>query len=155
MPSATARPIESFQSMILHTDIPTRAHIDRLLLSRNLASVSIYVPTDPASSNAGPRTALRNLGETALQQLRAAGIESARVAAVEEELADLLDDQAFWRYQARTLAVLLTPYIPESAEKLLNALGAPDTSLEDARYGAHPGGQAVGGLAPLFPKPEQ
>ena len=49
--------------MILHTDIPTRANIDRLLLSRDPASVSIYVPTDPASSNAGPRTGLRNLGE--------------------------------------------------------------------------------------------
>jgi methionyl-tRNA synthetase len=55
----------------------------------------------------------------------------------------------------RVVTVLLMPYIPESAEKLLNALGAPDTSLEDARYGAHPGGQAVEKLAPLFPKPEQ
>jgi methionyl-tRNA synthetase len=55
----------------------------------------------------------------------------------------------------RVVTVLLTPYIPESAEKLLHALGAPDTSLDDARYGAHPGGQAIEKLAPLFPKPEQ
>jgi methionyl-tRNA synthetase len=54
----------------------------------------------------------------------------------------------------RIVTVLLLPYIPESAEKLLNALGAPDTSLEGARYGAHPGGQTVSKLAPLFPKPE-
>src|SRR3954449_3189006 len=54
----------------------------------------------------------------------------------------------------RVVTVLLTPYIPESAAKLLAALGAPDTSLEQARYGAHPGGQGVEKLAPLFPKPE-
>jgi methionyl-tRNA synthetase len=54
----------------------------------------------------------------------------------------------------RVVTVLLTPYIPESAAKLLDALGAPDTSLDGARYGAHPGGQTVTKLAPLFPKPE-
>ena len=54
----------------------------------------------------------------------------------------------------RVVTVLLTPYIPESTEKLLAALGAPDTSWDDARYGAHPGGQPVVKLAPLFPKPE-
>jgi methionyl-tRNA synthetase len=55
----------------------------------------------------------------------------------------------------RAVTVLLVPYIPESADKLLGALGAPDTKLEQARFGAHPGGQAVTKLAPLFPKPEQ
>ena len=54
----------------------------------------------------------------------------------------------------RVVTVLLTPYIPESAEKLLDALGAPDTTLDGARFGAHPGGQTVSKLAPLFPKPE-
>ena len=54
----------------------------------------------------------------------------------------------------RVLTVLLTPYIPESAEKLLNALGAPETEIAAARFGSHPGGQPVEKLAPLFPKPE-
>jgi methionyl-tRNA synthetase len=54
----------------------------------------------------------------------------------------------------RVITVLLTPYIPESAEKLLAALGAPETELSGARYGSHPGGQPVTKLAPLFPKPE-
>ncbi len=35
--------------MTLHTDIPARAEVDRLLESRHAASVSLYVPTDPAS----------------------------------------------------------------------------------------------------------
>jgi methionyl-tRNA synthetase len=54
----------------------------------------------------------------------------------------------------RVLTVLLAPYIPESADKLLAALGAPETDLAGARFGTHPGGQPVGTLAPLFPKPE-
>ena len=54
----------------------------------------------------------------------------------------------------RVLTVLLTPYIPESAEKLLDALGAPETDIAGAVYGSHPGGQPVQKLAPLFPKPE-
>ena len=54
----------------------------------------------------------------------------------------------------RALTVLLTPYIPESAAKLLDALGAPETDIAGAVYGSHPGGQPVQKLAPLFPKPE-
>jgi methionyl-tRNA synthetase len=55
----------------------------------------------------------------------------------------------------RVVTVLLYPYIPESAEKLLAALGAPETSLATARYGSGPRGSAVTKLPPLFPKPEQ
>jgi methionyl-tRNA synthetase len=54
----------------------------------------------------------------------------------------------------RVLTVLLTPYIPESAGKLLAALGAPETAIEAAQFGSHPGGQSVEKLPPLFPKPE-
>src|SRR3954451_10607555 len=49
----------------------------------------------------------------------------------------------------RVITVLLTPYIPESAEKLLAALGAPETGLEAARYGSHSGGPAGGELPAL------
>ncbi|HEX8105422.1 MAG TPA: methionine--tRNA ligase [Solirubrobacteraceae bacterium] len=53
----------------------------------------------------------------------------------------------------RVVTVLLCPYIPETAAKLLAALGldAPGR-IEDARLGAHPGGNRVEKLAPLFPK---
>ncbi len=54
----------------------------------------------------------------------------------------------------RAVTVLLLPYIPESAEKLLAALGAPETGIDCARLGGHPGGQATEKLPPLFPKPE-
>jgi methionyl-tRNA synthetase len=52
----------------------------------------------------------------------------------------------------RVVAVFLHPYMPESTSKLLAALGTPETDLTE--FGAHPGGQAVEKLPPLFPKPE-
>jgi methionyl-tRNA synthetase len=51
----------------------------------------------------------------------------------------------------RVVAVLLAPWIPGSAEKLLAALGAPDLSLDAARFGSGTLG-AVEPLEPLFPK---
>jgi methionyl-tRNA synthetase len=51
----------------------------------------------------------------------------------------------------RVVAVLLVPWIPGSADKLLAALGAPDVSLASARFGAVTSG-AVEALEPLFPK---
>ena len=54
----------------------------------------------------------------------------------------------------RVVTVLLAPYIPETAEKLLAALGHADGTIEGARYGALPGGQTVERVPPLFPKIE-
>jgi hypothetical protein len=49
--------------------------------------------------------------------------------------------------------VLLAPYIPQTAERLLAALGTPELDLEGAAYGARPGGARVEKLPQLFPKP--
>jgi len=54
----------------------------------------------------------------------------------------------------RTVSVLLHPFMPESAERLLAALGREDRSLETAHFGAVPGGARVGELGQLFPKIE-
>jgi hypothetical protein len=56
------------------------------------------------------------------------------------------------------VSVLLHPYLPGSTGRLLAALGAPDTSLAAAAFGApRGGGQAssvwqVQAIEPLFPK---
>jgi methionyl-tRNA synthetase len=52
----------------------------------------------------------------------------------------------------RVLSVLLTPFIPVSAAKLLDALGAPDVSFAGATFAPRGGGRTVSALEPLFPK---
>jgi methionyl-tRNA synthetase len=57
----------------------------------------------------------------------------------------------------RTVTVLLHPYLPESVDKLLDALGETGEerlSLEVAAFGAGAPGGTIGDLAPLFPKPQ-
>ena len=54
----------------------------------------------------------------------------------------------------RVVSVLLQPFIPDAAERLLAALGQEDLSLDKARFGAKPGGARCGELGQLFPKVE-
>jgi hypothetical protein len=93
--------------MTLYTDIPSRAEIDALWDAVFPMSVSLYVPTEPASSGEAERIAFKNLARAALDQL--AGADKNDLAAVEEALADLGEDDEFWRRQARTLAVFANP----------------------------------------------
>jgi methionyl-tRNA synthetase len=51
----------------------------------------------------------------------------------------------------RVVSVLLHPYLPDSTERLLAALGAPDLSLAGARFGEG-SVRHVQALEPLFPK---
>jgi hypothetical protein len=95
--------------MILHTDVPTRAQLDQLLAAREPSSVSIYLPTSPSSRGDAERIELKNLAAEASRQLQQAGASKADVAAIDDELADLVDDDDFWRYQARSLALFVTP----------------------------------------------
>jgi hypothetical protein len=95
--------------MILPTDVPTRDQLGQLLAAREPSSVSIYVPTDPASRGDAERIELTNLAAEASRQLGEAGVDRAAAEAIDEELADLVDDDEFWRYQARSLALFLTP----------------------------------------------
>src|SRR5208337_3349407 len=79
-----------------------RAQIDRLLASRSPSSVSVYLETDPASAGTAERIELKNLAAEAARQL-------SDVAEIGAAFADLADDEAFWRYQARSLAAFATP----------------------------------------------
>ena len=94
---------------MLHTDIPDRAQVSRLLAHRTPGSVSIYVATDPLSPGDAERIDFKNLAAEARQRLRDSGVRAADLAPLEEEMADLIDDDGFWRYQARSLAVFATP----------------------------------------------
>jgi methionyl-tRNA synthetase len=54
----------------------------------------------------------------------------------------------------RVVSVVLHPFMPDSTERLLAALGQEDLSLERARLGAARGGARIGELAQLFPRVE-
>lgn len=95
---------------MLHVDIPTRSELERLATRRAPACVSIYLPTTPITPDAdADRIVLRNLADEAVRQLDAAGHERRSVEAIAGHLRELIDDEAFWAYQARSLAVFATP----------------------------------------------
>jgi methionyl-tRNA synthetase len=54
----------------------------------------------------------------------------------------------------RVVSVLLHPFMPSSAERLLAALGREDLSLGGARLGAGGGGGSIAELGQLFPRVE-
>jgi methionyl-tRNA synthetase len=53
----------------------------------------------------------------------------------------------------RVLAVLLTPFIPDSAAKIAKQLSVPaPKSFSEAAWGGLASGHAIGEVAPLFPR---
>jgi Bacterial archaeo-eukaryotic release factor family 11 len=52
---------------------------------------------------------LGNLAAEAVAQLRDAGVAKREVLAIEQEIGDLIEDEEFWRYLARSLAMFATP----------------------------------------------
>jgi hypothetical protein len=94
---------------MLHVDIPSLADLKALASHRRDICVSIYLRTTPTHETAGDRIELKNLAKEAARQLEAANADKRRVAALVEQLDDLVDDDDFWRFQARSLAVLATP----------------------------------------------
>jgi Bacterial archaeo-eukaryotic release factor family 11 len=98
------------RGVTLHTDIPTRAEVERLLTTRDASCVSIYVPTSPITQDAqADRIELKNLAASAAEQLEVAGAQRAAVGEVRGLLDDLVDDDEFWAEQARSLAVFASP----------------------------------------------
>ena len=96
--------------MGLHTDIPSRRQIERLLRAHGGHLVSIYLPTSPITPEAdAARIEFKNLAAQAVEELRAGGIDTADREAIEEALDDLHDDREFWAEQAHSLAVFADP----------------------------------------------
>ena len=95
--------------MNLHTDLPSRIQIDRLMESRHSASVSMYLSTSPISNGDAERIELKNLASEARGQLEASGAETADLVAIDEAVDELAEDDAFWNHQARSLAIFITP----------------------------------------------
>jgi hypothetical protein len=95
---------------MLYVDIPTRSEFVSLAGTRADTCVSIYLKTTPVTQETdASRIELGNLIQEAQGQLQDAGFDKRRLAALMEQLQDLLDDDEFWRFQANSLAVFATP----------------------------------------------
>jgi Bacterial archaeo-eukaryotic release factor family 11 len=96
--------------MTLHTDIPTRTEVERLLATRERWCVSLYLPTSSITQDAQrARIELKNLVGAASDQMQAAGVDRQTLLEVREPLDELVDDDDFWAEQARSLAVFASP----------------------------------------------
>ena len=95
---------------MLHVDVPTLPELRALMAMRADACVSIYVSTTPQYQQVtASRIAFGNQTKVALAQLETVGFDKRRRAALAAELAALGEDNAFWRLQAHSLAILATP----------------------------------------------
>lgn len=98
------------EPVTLHTDIPTRSEVQRLLVTREPHCVSAYLPTSPITQDAqADRIELKNLVAEASGQMEATAEDRRAVSGVRESLYALVDDDDFWREQARSLAVFASP----------------------------------------------
>jgi len=95
---------------MLYVDIPTRPEFKALNDIRADVCVAIYLETTPLTqASDASRIELGNLAKEAREQLEAAGFDKRRLASLMEHFDDLADDDAFWRLQANSLALLATP----------------------------------------------
>ncbi len=95
---------------MLHIDLPTMEQFRELSRTRAAACVSLYVETTPLSQHIdAARIELHNLLKEACRQLAEGQANKATIAAIQEPILDLIDDDEFWRFQANSLAVLSTP----------------------------------------------
>ncbi len=96
---------------MLHLDLPSRDQLRALFEHRAPASVTLYVPTTPLSQDAqADRIAMANLARDAMGLVEASGPPRGALAALSEHFDDIVEDDALWRLQARTLAVFATPH---------------------------------------------
>jgi Bacterial archaeo-eukaryotic release factor family 11 len=94
----------------LHTDIPTRSAVERLLSARDGPCVTIYLSTSSITQEAqAARIELKNLAADAMGQLEGEEVERGVVPELGEALDELGEDEDFWAEQARSLAIFAAP----------------------------------------------
>jgi hypothetical protein len=95
---------------MMHVDIPTREELRALLAERDPLSVTIYLPTTPLTQETDAcRMALGNVVRDVAARLDAEGAGRRERESVIEQIEDLIEDDEFWRFQARSLALFATP----------------------------------------------
>jgi hypothetical protein len=95
---------------MLHIDLPTRPEIERLVGHRGAPAVSIYLRTTPLTQDTKvDRIELKNLLKAAVAEMEAGGTAKRAIWPIEQAIQTLIEDDAFWAYQANSLAIFATP----------------------------------------------
>jgi hypothetical protein len=95
---------------MLYVDIPSHNEFAELNAYRDNACVSLYIETSPLTQKTDSSLiALHNAMKEAVAQLHDAGVDKKSIQAMEALAEDLRQDVPFWKYQAHSLAVFLTP----------------------------------------------
>ncbi len=95
---------------MLYLDIPTRSELDELLAARSQASITLVLATTAHTQDTDKaRIQLGNLLKQAVGQLEQVGVDKRTIAAIEEQIHDLQDDDTFWQFQAHSLVLFVTP----------------------------------------------
>jgi len=114
---------------MLHSDIPSQAEVRRLAAIEGQTCISIYTPTEDDIQDPGKsRIEFSNQVKSCLEQID----DHKERVTFEQAFDELVEDEAFWRYQARTLVVLATPDRLRRY-RLPNRLGA-STIVSDRFY---------------------
>lgn len=93
-----------------HKDIPSRQDIEALASARTPYSVSMYTPSGPLPADAEQaRITLKNLARDAATQLAASGAPASVTDHLNSVLEGLSGDLPFWKQQAQSLAIFVTP----------------------------------------------
>lgn len=94
---------------MLYTHLPTHSDIEKLAAVRATPAVSIYLRTTPVTQDTkSDRIELKNLFNTALKEMKAAGIDKRSIWPIEADVIELLEDDDFWATQAHSLAIFIT-----------------------------------------------
>lgn len=93
-----------------HIDIPSKNDIKKLMDVTAETCVTLYMPTTPLPTQAeANRIEFKTLVARAIERLGSSGVDKSIVVAIQEGLAELDEDEEFWQFQARSLAVFATP----------------------------------------------
>lgn len=122
---------------MLYFDIPTRFEFSSLAAIRADACVSLYPETTRIAQRIqASRIALGNLARDAQPQREETAFDKRRPALIVEELDVLIDDEAFCRFQANSLAIFVTAddiHICDRSRSPTALNGAPNWNLHSAR----------------------
>lgn len=93
-----------------HIDVPSQNDIRRLMAVNAPACVTIYLPTTPLPTEADAnRIEFKTLVGRATERLASSGVDKAALAGIQDGLTELDEDERFWQFQSRSLAVFATP----------------------------------------------